>query len=88
MLTIKHCRAGGFQVVLETVSVEYSPYQEAQPPNLPHIAQVVASGCPAIDGSVRIFAEGTVYVMNDKGRTIATYNLDLENAVERRRPSE
>lgn len=81
MLTIKHIHMGR-EFIAEADSVEYGPPSPSVGDRIGHIAQVVVSGAVGTPSSYRVICEGTVYVMNDKGRTIATYNLWMDNAVE------
>lgn len=84
MLTIRIIN-GCDEALHESTHVEYAGARERvpasgdQPETPPFQAKVVAMGCPGVDGGVRIITDGTVYVMNDKGRTIATYHPGLQN---------
>lgn len=87
MLTIKQIENDGVEHIWEAEHVIY----EAKNPG-PHkvhgksveglkASMVLAFGVPGSIVSPMSIADGTVYVMNDKGRTIASYYLDLDNAV-------
>jgi hypothetical protein len=88
MLTVKH--VNGTEVIIEAEQVEYHPasgtfgnQSEAFSP-----AQVIATGGSGHIGGMAVYTTGKVYVMNDKGRTISTYHLDLDNAVAPARAAE
>ena len=88
MLTIRHI-VGCDEALLESTHVEYAGARERipasgdQPETPPFQAKVIAMGCPGVDGAVRVITDGVVYVMNDKGRTIATYHPGLQNEAQR-----
>lgn len=75
MLTIKHIGRDGVEFLAEAGTIEFWPGRNPAPPSLPHIAQVTANGIIGHHSSTQVFCEGVVYVMNERGRTIATYRL-------------
>lgn len=81
MLTIKHIAPDGVEFMAEVLTAEYQPRRNPFPAALPHIAQVIATGLLERSGGQQVFCEGTVYIMNDKGRTIATYRLSEDNGL-------
>jgi hypothetical protein len=76
MLTIKHVEKCGVEGVFEAESANYFPRDPERPK-----AQCTAFGVPG--SGYLTFDDGKVFVMNDKGRTIANYDLDADNAEER-----
>lgn len=92
MLTIKVINPNLTQDVMEAEQVRYEPGREVPdfanrpPPNWIN-AVVLAQGVPGSPINPRPIEAGTVFVMNDKGRTIATYHLDMENAAATLRPT-
>jgi len=70
MLTVKHIWPDGSEAVLECSRVEF---YRANPDN-PADRDKVEYRSEAGDGN---WDSGWVYVMNDKGRTVADYNLGL-----------
>ena len=76
MLTIKHVERGGFECVTSAAVVEFIPAALAEPSDLTPHDEVIAFGVPqpVSDGCNR-YQDGTIYVMNDHGSTIATYHL-------------
>jgi hypothetical protein len=64
MLTVRIITANGFEKVLEVTEVEYFPPRKDNEP-----AQLFLHPCG------ECIIEGNVYVMNESGKTIASYNL-------------
>jgi hypothetical protein len=67
MLTIKHVECDGYESVRQASHVERYPLNADAP-------GVIAYGVPGEAEPLR-FASGTVYVMGDGGKTVATYSL-------------
>jgi hypothetical protein len=77
MLTIRHIEPSGHETILQTKRVTSQP------------ADQIHGGERIIfyekdDGSTLPIESGAVYVMNDNGKTVATYHLD--NLVPRNLP--
>lgn len=73
MFTINHTRPNGSQELFKAVKVQYIPAdpEDKAPVALVHFLCGPDEGGPGIAaGSAR---DGTVFVMNDKGATVATY---------------
>lgn len=77
MLTIKHIEKDGHEGVIQAIQITYAPQDDTNngAPGL------TAYGSPGPDEGARkdgviSFGDGRVYVMNDNGKTVATYNLD------------
>lgn len=73
MFTINHVRPNGSQELFKAVRVQYIPAdpKEPLPLSIVHFLCGPDEGGPGIAaGSAR---DGTIYVMNDKGATVATY---------------
>jgi hypothetical protein len=75
MFTVKHVERDGHEGVVQADSVIFDPAvgENNEYPK----GQVVAFGVPqpTSDGCNR-YGNGVVYVMNDRGSTVAKYNLD------------
>lgn len=75
MLTVKHVEKSRHEGITQAETVVFDPATGAsnEYPN----GQVVAFGVPqpTADGCNR-YGNGVVYVMNDRGSTVAKYNLD------------
>jgi hypothetical protein len=77
MFTILHKRPDGSEHVFKAVQIQYLPFTE----EFGDAAGLhLLSGPGEADGdpSVRIgrLRDGTIFVMNDKGTTVARYDLD------------
>lgn len=86
MLTLKHCTPLGNESVIETPEVTYSPKQDVAPPE-PGRTPLTGTVFYARLGAGGEFIElhdGTVYVMNENGRTVAKYDLGGWGAVSER----
>lgn len=75
MLTLKHVEQDGHEGVMQALEVSFSPTAPAPSPRL-----LCAFGVPGPDAGARtngtvMFSSGTVYVVNDSGKTVAIYNL-------------
>lgn len=73
MLTIKHVESNFHESIVEAESVGYEPRTAHNP------ATVFGYSVPGWANQPAAFSNGNVFVMNDKGRTIATYRLDADN---------
>lgn len=71
MLTIKHVESSGHENVWEAVSAGFQPHE---PQSVGSRRQVFAYGVPGTQDALR-FDCGRVFVMNDKGNTVAMYDL-------------
>jgi hypothetical protein len=84
MLTIKHC-VGRSEVIFEALEAEYRQRGPSlgigEDGNAFEPACVFVNGAPSRYPGTFFISDGTVYVMNDKGRTIGTYHPGIENAV-------
>ncbi len=68
MMTIRHVAPSEHEVVIQTRRVELYPKSTS------------SEGVPSVfyerdDGSTDEITQGTVYVMNDNGKTVAVYHL-------------
>lgn len=72
MLTIKHVESQGHETIHQARTVSYQPKDANGALGTPEI--VFGFDSPGMDGGLQ-FGDGTVYVMNDNGKTIATYRL-------------
>lgn len=78
MLTVKQIEFSGHSIVIEAESVSYQPSRrETLNGNILSQAQLFAY--PGNNGQPLVFANGRVFVMNDKGRTIDQHDLDEDN---------
>lgn len=76
MLTIKHITPMGNEALYEASEASYSPHAEPRHFNLnynPLLASVWYADQP--NAPLREIRDGTVYVMNEKGSTVAKYDL-------------
>jgi hypothetical protein len=77
MLTIKHVEESGHQSVTSAASVTFTPANLTHPDDQNGHDEVIAFGVPMpISDGCNRYRNGTVYVMNDHGSTVANYNLD------------
>lgn len=73
MLTVKHRKLSGVEIVTSAALVEFHPYDVEPTDSKRH---VVAQGVPwAVGTGWERYDEGTVYVMNYTGATIAKYTI-------------
>lgn len=79
MLTVKYFHPDGTQNVFEAHEVVMAPSERASG----SIGSVsfVRPKTPADSGTLVNVSVGTVYVMNDTGKTVATYDLSGMNAL-------
>ena len=66
MLTVKHVRLSGQEDLYQSVTVWYSPIENQTPDGRP--AMITMDLGDPLTG-------GTVFVMNDAGKTVARYDL-------------
>lgn len=70
-MTVKHIEPKhGHEYVTTATDVQYTPNEGVR-----------AFGCPGPDSGARVggvisFSDGRVYVMNDLGKTVASYDLE------------
>lgn len=80
MLTVKMIERNGHEQIQECASVAFTPARASHPDdNKPH-DELVAFGCTGKGGAVDEhgvcrYTGGMIYVMNEKGATIAQYPL-------------
>lgn len=73
MLTLKHIIwNGGFETVYQAKQVR-SKYREPRTNDGPHALEFVAFDLP--NGDVHTLTFGKIYVMNEAGRTVASYDF-------------
>ena len=69
MMTVKHITLSGEETVFQTTSARFTPvkqgHEDAAPPTVWFEA----------DGVERPLTGGTVFVMNDHGKTVARYDI-------------
>lgn len=69
-LTIKHRENNGHESVIQARSVTYDDWTQTKN------ARVTAYGCPnEYPDGVNQYENGTVFVMNESGATVAKYDL-------------
>lgn len=80
MFTVKHVERDGFEGIVQAMDVTFHPGRDCHGEDLGHIAEFVAFGVPGpnagarLDGVVR-YGTGTIYVMNEAGKTVGCYHL-------------
>lgn len=81
MLTAKHVDVFGEEKIFSVTSVEYKAAEEISPHKAragfnPSLGRCRFLFTSKISGEIdRYFYEGSVYVMNESGKTVATYDL-------------
>lgn len=80
MFTVKHVERDGFEVVVQARDAMFHPGRQQCGDDPGHVAEFVAYGVPGpnegarLDGVVR-YGSGTIYVMNEAGKTVSCYHL-------------
>jgi hypothetical protein len=73
MLTIRHIMGdGGHETIVQATNINVVPAQ-VRPPNTDHITSLRYRSSPDIEYSMNV--AGTVFVMNDNGKTVARYEI-------------
>jgi hypothetical protein len=77
MLTVKHVERSGHEGITSAASVHFTPAKLAHPDDASARDGVIAFGVPMpVSDDCNRYAGGTVYVMNERGSTVAKYELD------------